>query len=285
MADLTRPSSGSNNDPFEEFEFRPINSGLGFHGKQKSNSQVPSSQSSTAAPTAPSAKKQLQNLAVQSMDLTMPQTKSSSSSQGSFHSPLPRSDSRMDNRSQIHIPTIEDDSISKAQTAVNDILKSLNQKRQIDFVQDTAKQKLVYKKSKPQLFAAVLDGMLIVSAFLMSLIVMLSITKVDLFLNLSHPQTSSMIYVATAALFLAIHFIYMVVNRAFAGFTPGEWAFDQICGREEQSEELSYIPKLVFRTLLVAVTGFVVLPFLSFLFNKDIAGEMTGLSLLQKPNV
>ncbi len=285
MADLTRPNNSSQNDPFEEFEFRPINSGLGFHGKQKSSSATTSTSQSTPMPTAPSAKKQLQNLATQSMDLAIPQTKTSPATKGTFNSTLPRSDSRMDPRSQIHIPTIEDDSISKAQTAVNDILKSLNQKRQIDFVQDTAQQKLVYKKSMPQLFAAVLDGMLIVSAFLMSLIVMLSITKVDLFLNLSHPQTSSMIYVATAALFLAIHFIYMVVNRAFAGFTPGEWAFDQICGREEQSEELSYIPKLVFRTLLVAATGFVILPFFSFLFNKDIAGEITGLSLLQKPNV
>ena len=262
--------AGPTNDPFEEFEFRPINAGLGFHGKQKTIASVP-----VATPTPLSAQKQIQAMTAKAV---APQTK--------FNSPLPRLESRPENagRSQIHIPTIEDDSITKAQTAVNDILKSLNQKRQIDFVQDTAKQKHAYKKSKPQLFASVLDGMLIVSAFLMSLIVMLSITKVDLFLNLSHPQTSKMIYVATFALFLAIYFIYMVVNRAFAGYTPGEWAFDQICGSENQSEELTYIPKLVFRTVLVAVTGFVVLPFLSFLFNKDIAGEMTGISLFQKPN-
>jgi hypothetical protein len=257
----------ANNDPFEEFEFKPINEGLGFHRKQKANSNSQSMQSMTALERS-------QSQQIQTIE-RKPEV--------SFKSPLPRPE--MKSRSQLQIPTIEDDSIAKAQTAVNDILKNLNHKRQMDFAEDREKQKIEYKKSKPQMFATVLDGMLIVSAFLLSLIVMLSITKVDLFLNLSHPQTSQMIYVATLALFLSIHFIYMVINRAFAGYTPGEWAFDQFCGHKEQSEELTYIPKIIFRTLLVAATGFVVLPFLSFLFNKDLAGEIAGVSLFQKPNV
>lgn len=256
--------AGVNNDPFEEFEFRPINEGLGFHRKQKSNSVT------TAATPAPVQKAKFQ-----------PQT---GLNEVTFQSPLPRPEQKERARPSFQVPTIEDDSIAKAQNSVNEILKTLNQKRQIDFAQDTAKQKVEYKKSKPQLFAAVLDGMLIASAFLLSLIIMLSVTKVDLFLNLSHPQTSSMIYVATVALFLCIHFIYMVVNRAFAGYTPGEWAFDQICGRPGQIDELTFIPKLIFRTILVAVTGFIILPFLSYLFNKDLAGELSGISLFQKPN-
>lgn len=271
----------TNNDPFDEFEFRPINEGLGFHRKQKSTSP-------TAATAMPPAKmptpQQAQNTKAMSaaaiMDSLIETPMTAPATKSAFNSPLPRQTSRP----QIQVPTIEDDSISKAQVAVNDILKSLNQKRHIDFVETTTKQKMEYKKSRPQLFASVLDGMLILSAFLLSLIVMLSVTKVDLFMNLSHPQTSGMIYVATAGLFLAIYFVYMVVNRAFVGYTPGEWAFDQVCGRKEQNEELSYIPKLMLRTILVAVTGFFTLPFLSFLFNKDMAGEMSGVSLMQKPH-
>ncbi len=258
--------ASANNDPFEEFEFRPINEGLGFHRKQKANSLIANS---TNQP---------------SKDLQSTQKNSSPLFQSEiiFQSPLPRPETR--SRPSFQVPTIEDDSIAKAQTAVNEILKTLNHKRQIDFVNDTAKQKTEYKNSKPQLFASVLDGMLVASAFLLSLIIMLSITKVDLFLNLSHPQTSQMIYVATLALFLSIYFIYMVVNRAFLGFTPGEWAFDQVCGRKGQDDELTFIPKLVFRTVLVAMTGFIILPFLSFLFNKDMAGEISGISLFQKPH-
>lgn len=261
----------TNNDPFEEFEFRPINEGLGFHRKQK----VASAHSATTT-SAPSAR------AVASSTTQTP----SISAKSVFNSPLPRAENRTETstRPQIQIPTIEDDSISKAQVAVNDILKSLNQKRHMDFVESTVKQKMEYKKSRPQFFASVLDGMLIVSAFLLSLIIMLSVTKVDLFMNLSHPESSRMIYVATIGLFLAIHFVYMVVNRAFTGFTPGEWAFDQVCGKPEQMDELSYIPKLMFRTIFVAATGFITLNFLSFLFNKDMAGQLSGVSLMQKPH-
>lgn len=254
-----------NNDPLEEFEFRPINEGLGFHRKQKTAAANGTATATSSAKT---------------------QTNSPISAKSVFNSPLPRAVARPEtsSRPQIQIPTIEDDSISKAQVAVNDILKSLNQKRHMDFVESTVKQKMEYKKSRPQFFASVLDGMLIVSAFLLSLIVMLSITKVDLFMNLSHPESSKMIYVATVGLFLAIYFVYMVVNRAFTGYTPGEWAFDQVCGQPQQIDEISYIPKLMFRTLFVAATGFVTMSLLSFLFNKDMAGEISGISLMQKPH-
>ena len=113
---------------------------------------------------------------------------------------------------------------------------------------------------------------------------MLTITKVDLFLNLSHPDSSAFIYMATAGLFLSVTFIYMVVNRAFIGYTPGEWAFDQRCGQEDQMNTLTYIPRLALRTLVVMATGFVALPVLSYLFNKDVAGQMTGVNLFRNPN-
>ncbi|MEK6627491.1 MAG: metalloendopeptidase [Bdellovibrionota bacterium] len=243
------------NDPFEEFEFRPINEGLGFHRKQKNQSTLK----------------------------TTPY---------SFAPPLPRNETKYEIKSEIrpeivskksfNVPTIEDDSIAKAQTAVNEILKNLNQKRQIDFINETEKQRLELKKSKPVFFAAVLDSMLITAGFLLSMILMLSITKIDLFMNLNHAETSRFVYIATLSLFLGITFIYMVVNRAFIGCTPGEWAFDQCCGNEKQASSLSYIPRLALRTLVVMATGFVTLPILSYLLNKDIAGQIIGVNLFKK---
>ncbi len=246
------------NDPFEEFEFRPINEGLGFHRKQKAQSNTPSSQMTSSTTTF-----------------------TARPTNNTFAAPLPRTEPASRN---FQVPTIEDDSIAKAQTAVNEILKNLNQKRQIDFIHETEKQKDVLKKSKPFFFAATLDAMLITASFLLSMIVMLTITKVDLFLNLSHPDSSAFIYMATAGLFLSVTFIYMVVNRAFIGYTPGEWAFDQRCGQEDQMNTLTYIPRLALRTLVVMATGFVALPVLSYLFNKDVAGQMTGVNLFRNPN-
>lgn len=255
--------AGINQDPFEEFEFRPINEGLGFHRQQKNEAALttrPASPTTLSSKTAP--------------------TLLTGSAGMSFTSPLPRTEPAA--RAQFSIPTVEDDSIAKAQTAVNEILKNLNHKRQLDFATETERQKTELKKSKPYFFAATLDGMLIIAGFLMSMILMLTVTKVDLFMNLSSTDTSTSVYFATVGLFFSVCFIYMVVNRAFLGFTPGEWAFDQHCGSQAQSRSMTYIPRLALRTLLVMLTGFITLPLLSYLLNRDMAGEISGVSLFKK---
>lgn len=258
-------SNESMNDPFEEFQFKPINEGLGFHRKQKATAQAPAPQFTARPQPAPTpASSQISNI---------------------FTSPLPRNESRHESRSSFNIPSIEDDSIAKAQSAVNEILKNLNQKRQLDFASETERHRMDLKKSKPIFFAATLDGMLITAAFLLSMIIMLMVTKIDLFLNLSQAETAGPLYLATAVLFLSVYFIYVVVNRTFLGFTPGEWAFDQRCGTPEQMNTVSYVPRLVARAMLVMFTGFIISPVLSYLFNKDVAGQITGLNLFRKPNV
>lgn len=265
----------NNQDPFEEFEFRPINEGLGFHRRNKN--QTANQTTQLTQTTGGLTPRPVQQPASQ-------QPKPMAPAFG-FTTPLPRTtETVQQNRANLNIPTIEDDSIAKAQTAVNEILKNLNQKRQIDFLNDTERMNVELRKSRPLFAAAGLDAMLIVAAFLMSMIAMLSITKVDLFLNLSHPETSGLIYVATGMLFIGVSFIYMVVNRAFLGYTPGEWAYDQCLGQPIEMQNISYIPRLVFRTVLVIVTGFITMPLLSVLMNKDVAGQITGTILYRKPN-
>jgi hypothetical protein len=264
MADLTK-------DPFEEFEFRPINEGLGFHKKQRTSAPV--------EPTAPASTRQTPNFNISSS------AAGASAGSGTFAAPLPRySNPASTTKSSFNIPTIEDDSIAKAQTAVNEILRNLNQKRQLDFATETQRMQEEMRKSRPYIFAATLDGMLILAGFLMSMIIMLSVTHVDLFLNLTHPETSGLIYLATGLLFIAVTFVYMVVNRAFLGYTPGEWAFDQRCGKPADMDSLTYIPRIALRSLIVIATGFITTQVLSFLFNKDIAGKLSGITLFRKAN-
>lgn len=269
----TNNINSNGNDPFEEFEFRPINEGLGFQKRQRLT---------TAASTMGA------NI---DSGFEVNPARNTPRSNPSFSAPLPRTTAPRPNAAPVspkvpsfEIPTIEDDSIAKAQTAVNEILKNLNQKRHLDFLNETEKQKTLLKKSKPFFFAATLDAMLITAMFLLSMIAMLSITKVDLLMNLGHANTSMSVFAATGGLFLSIMFIYMVTTRAFAGFTPGEWAFDQQVGDESHQKGLSYIPRVAARTVLVTVTGFILLPVLSYLFNKDIAGQLTGTPMFRKPN-
>ncbi|MBC7741119.1 MAG: metalloendopeptidase [Bdellovibrionaceae bacterium] len=281
-------NSGAN-DPFEEFEFRPINEGLGFHRNQKK--QVTSTSlaqnAGTLSAKMPTAAMPKTNSSIAPM-ATMKNSVTSVAT-GTFQSPLPRPEARTEARTEtkknsFQVPTIEDDSIAKAQTAVNEILKNLNHKRQLDFVSESTRLKGEYKKSKPHFFAATLDAMLITAAFIMCLIFMLLITKVDLFKNLTHPLTSNSVYLATFALFMSVTFIYMVVNRVFMGATAGEWAFEQTCGSANEKDKANYTPRVALRTLIVMATGFIVLPILSYLFNKDMAGQIAGVSLFKKPN-
>lgn len=279
MADLTK-------DPFEEFEFRPINEGLGFHKKQKAAATTSANFDTLTTRPQPAAR---QTFNVSDIP-TAPANLSASftgASTNTFAAPLPRynqTTAPQTGRNGFNVPVIEDDSIAKAQTAVNEILRNLNQKRHLDFTTETAKTTEELRKSRPYLFAATLDGMLILAAFLLSMIIMLTVTRVDLFLNLTHPETSGLIYMATTLLFVSVAFVYMVVNRAFLGFTPGEWAFDQRCGKTTEMESLTYIPRIALRSLIVISTGFVTMQVLSYLFNKDVAGQISGITLFRKAN-
>jgi len=282
MADLTK-------DPFEEFEFRPINEGLGFHKKQKAAAATSANFETLTSPPQP-ASRQTFNVsdipaAPAHLSPSASAAHSSPSTTNTFSAPLPRySQPQPSSRNSFNVPVIEDDSIAKAQTAVNEILKNLNNKRQLDFATETVRTPEELRKSRPYLFAATLDGMLILAAFLLSMIIMLTVTRVDLFLNLTHPETSGLIYMATALLFVSVTFVYMVVNRAFLGFTPGEWAFDQRCGKTNDMDSLTYIPRIALRSLVVIATGFVTMQVLSYLFNKDVAGQISGITLFRKAN-
>ncbi|RYZ90111.1 MAG: metalloendopeptidase, partial [Proteobacteria bacterium] len=127
-----------------------------------------------------------------------------------------------------------------------------------------------------------LDTMLVVAATLLCMIIVLVITKADLIANLKNPDAEGMVYLSTVGLLAVVSLIYLVVNRMFLGSTPGEWAFEQRIGRPEEMSDGMYSVRILARSALVIVTGFVVLPVISFFMNKDIAGDITGAQLLKK---
>ncbi|CAE78085.1 RDD family protein [Bdellovibrio bacteriovorus] len=260
-------------DPFEEFEFKPLTDGLGFHKKKQANpaSQAPE-ESFVATP----------RIKDQGLELI------EESSTDPLRPPLPRK------KAATSLPPtpgglteVGGDGTSSA--AVDEILKTLQKNRRLDFEKSTAKQKITgtaakeeFKKTTFSFSAALLDGMLVVAASLLCMIILLVVTKVDLIGNLTNPDSQGMIYLATFSLFAGVSFIYLTVNRIFIGCTPGEWAFDQRIGKPEELNKAAYSLKVVARSLVVIATGFVILPILSVLFNKDITGSITGAQLFKK---
>ncbi len=259
-------------DPFEEFEFKPLTDGLGFHKKKQT---PPSKKAESYDDFQPIVKDNglslLEEPAVDPLRSPLPRK----------NDVIPEAPSFLDNH---EMP----DSNSTA-AAVDEILKTLQKNRRLD-KEAAQKAKTASKvETKPKfqeagwsLSAAFLDSMLVVAGSLLCMIILLSITKVDIVRNLKNPDEQGMIYIATLALIAAVSFIYLTVNRVFANCTPGEWAYDQRIGLPEESAKASYSLKVIARSLVTIGTGLVVLPLLSLIFQKDIAGMITGTKLYKR---
>jgi len=236
----------------DDFQFKPLTEGLGFHKKTETDAAEKKSTKSTTWNPQMSA----------DLDLTTPLPR-----KGYSKDPLPSAPS------------------PATQNTVDDILKTLSEKRNLDF---SDKQKLrakpvdAYRSTSVDFAASLLDSMLIVAATLFCLIVLLVVTNVDLFANLYHPDQEGLIYMSLAGLIFSVAWIYLVTNRVFLGCTPGEWVFDQRLGRPDEMGSVSYALKTIARTTVTLLTGFVVFPILSMLTNRDMLGRWMGLELVRK---
>ncbi len=76
-----------------------------------------------------------------------------------------------------------------------------------------------------------------------------------------------------------ISFIYFIFLRVFLGATIGEWSCGIRIGQPSERMKPSYAFKVISRVLLITCTGIFVLPLLSLIFKKDLAGQITKASL------
>jgi hypothetical protein len=257
-------------DPFEEFEFKPLTEGLGFH-KKKATAQKSADLDSSFEVTKPGMSLNQTGLSLIEEEAVDP-----------LRPPLPR-------KPATPVAPTEAET-SPSSSAVDEILKTLQKNRRLDFENKAAtkgQQQAAPKTEefKPDVWnfsSALLDGMLVIAASLLCMIVVLMITKADLIANLAAPDESGMIYIATFSLLASVSFIYLLVNRMFLGATPGEWAFEQRIGQPKDMTSAMYSVRVLARSALVIVTGFVVLPILSVILKKDLAGEITSANLVKK---
>jgi hypothetical protein len=257
-------------DPFEEFEFKPLTDGLGFH-KKKNPTPAPILNRQEAPPEKHTSFLQDKGLDLLEDAATDP-----------LRSPLPRK--KQNSNTTILQAPLERTSEG---SAVDEILKTLQNNRRFEITNEKAKilatpNKEVYKLSYWSFSAALLDGMLVTAASLLCMIILLVITKADLMSNFMRPDADGMIYVATASIFALIASVYLIINRIFVGCTPGEWAFDQTLGKPDAVGTTEYTLRVLVRTFVTVVTGFVTLPLLSLFMQKDLTGQITGVSIYKK---
>jgi hypothetical protein len=238
--------SSADTDPFEEFEFKPLTEGLGFHKARNGGN--------TISPKVPSK-----------MDSNKPE----------IYPPLRRS------QQATEVQNLKTPPVSSHR--VDEILKNLKFQKAPEILE--SKSPLPKTKAQlvtPDFSAILLDSMLILALFLASLIIMLFVTKVDLLANLLQPDPEKMVYWATLSLLGSVAWTYLVTTRIFLNATPGEWVFDQQLGKPDETKNVFYGFRIALRTTIIILSGFILFPVVSWALNKDILGQWLGAQLIQQ---
>lgn len=130
--------------------------------------------------------------------------------------------------------------------------------------------------------SAVLDMLVISGLTALFLVSLIFVTKIDLIAVILHTQAPMSVWLEVGAIFFGVYTLYYMCTRGLWGSTLGDWAFDMQLGLEEERLNWFYPAQVVLRMTLIALTGFIVFPLISFLFKKDIAFWVSGLRLYTK---
>lgn len=277
----------SNFSEQDDFEFKPLTEGLGFHQKK-----------TPVAPSKPLVQFKTDMPEIELHPKTSKQAKSLPSESLTLKTNLPKAENAKPKNSgkepltqNLKNATATTNVNPKATTevatdTVDEILKTLSAKKSTEMAPSKeslrAKTALTFKPAAWEVSASLLDAMLVTATTLLCLILLLVITRIDLFANIYKPDSHGMVYWSLIALVACVSWIYLVCNRIFLGYTPGEWVFDQRLGKPEDMGSSSYALKSILRSTLVILTGFIILPAASFALNDDVLGKITGLRLFKK---
>ncbi len=130
--------------------------------------------------------------------------------------------------------------------------------------------------------ASLIDAMVVAGISTILLVCIITITKINLIALLSNASTDGSTQMNLALLSLAVLQVYMLISRVFAGATLGEWAFDLQLGTNEQQRTLLYPAQVLWRTLVNTITGLILVPLLSFAFNRDLSKYLSGTQLYRR---
>lgn len=127
--------------------------------------------------------------------------------------------------------------------------------------------------------AMVFDAVMAFALSLLFLIALVIATDMDLNRLLQATSLYTMNQIGMLVLYISVAQLYVISARAFAGQTLGEWAFDVQLGTREDQEQATF-PLLVFaRAVLISLTGVVILPLIALIFGVDYAAKVLSLRL------
>jgi hypothetical protein len=290
-------------DSFDDFEFKPLTEGLGFHKKNSQNTlndkQLP--------PLEPRSKNSIldnlrETLNTNALSFDTPKFNDPTSEEtlsptrnnyefpdlapevNIFSKPLPRTEQDVKetlipkfnprfNKPLVN-PSIQDTKIQNT-----GLLGVLGQKTEIKPNKVNPTFEIKFTEVAPAALSLFLDFTVILGIAILFMLGLVIATNLNMTLILSHLGDDRGVQAGIVLLIYSVSQLYLILSRAFYGQTLGEWSMDTQLGLVAEQENLTYILKLTARTLLLAVTGFVTLPLISMFFEKDYSGRITGLKL------
>lgn len=281
-------------DPLDEFEFAPLTEGLGFHKKtstiREDMKRVVLKEDFSSIPDPPREllfSEELSPLpegqgvphgdptrslrAVQDIVRSLPKDLDYLES-GSPRPQMPYS-ARYDQTASIRsTPSSSGSSVAKRSAIKLPVEPSAAQQAPE-----------VYLIRTPPLFVSCLfDGIICFGLALLFLTVLLMITKADLGLVLENAKIDFMTQLSLAAIAAAVIQLYMIISRSFFGRTLGEWAFEVQLGRKQDQESAFYPFLVAWRSVLIFITGIIVLPLFSMIFKRDLVFYLSGTQLFRQ---
>lgn len=227
----------------DDFQFKPLTEGLGFHPKK----QV--------------------EMRVESKSEVKPEVRSEPRIK--LDSPLPRPRPQEAPR-----PT------APSHQAVDVLLKTLQDKNKTLNFHDKDKSKIQspYVHTAPSLAAGFLDILLVISIGLFYMMAMTVTLKMDLLRLIADGSID--ILLVTGAIFICVGITYYLAQRMILGYTVGEWAYEQRLGLPEEFKS-GYSLRVFLRVILHLATGIIIIPLLSWALERDLAG-FSGLSTYKR---
>jgi hypothetical protein len=281
----------------EEFEFRPITEGLGFHRK---NNPLRTDKLDLAnkGQVLDSIKSPIQQAASLSAQLGLdvgdapaeliedkPATSKSPWGEPIMRKPLPRTGDEK-KAGPVHSTMAVSSAVARAASALNGtpapVLPTATTLRNPVVPAVAPREAVVKTQMRAVAFswsAAFVDAVLVLATSLVFLISLLLVTEVDLMAIMAQPSLNESAMLGLLIILMAVVQIYMVGLRGWAGATLGDWAFDVEVGNYLERAKLNFPLKLLGRSLLYTATGFVLMPALGAILKRDVIGQVTGLTL------
>lgn len=249
-------------DNFDEFEFKPITEGLGFHKKnQKQKLDLSDTLRGKTMPSAPGSRVQQSQFSKVVEEKIAPTA--------NIRSPQPSARQQAPSQQQTNLQRPR----SQPQYQIN----------QTEFVEEAKATPQRRHLSKEEISVALpsifFDSIVIVGLTGLFLFATFLIARVDPINVIRMVPNDPMTALGVGVLVFSLIQGYLLVSRAFFGSTLGEWAFDIEVGTQEEQMSALYPIRILWRSALTTITGLVLLPLISLVIGQDLAGRLSGLYL------